>query len=224
MRSFTLIELLVVIAIIAILAAMLLPALQKARQTASAAKCMSQLKQNGTFMALYTGDNEDYMPLGDYNCSTTGRTQNHVQDFGWPQPPPWYMQLMVGYNKGKYDVLVCETTYQTTNYLEGVDKNGWGGDWANVKYNYGFNCYLNGLRVTSMKMPSTLSDLGDWYNSTWKAFSVRPVCEWNNDYPWNISDLHNGRGNVLFLDGHAGSLKPIPYPMWWNNIIRYQIN
>ncbi len=61
--SFTLIELLVVIAIIAILAAMLMPALQQARERAQATSCQSNLKQVTTGLLLYADNNKDYFPI-----------------------------------------------------------------------------------------------------------------------------------------------------------------
>jgi len=77
-RAFTLIELLVVIAIIALLLAILMPALQRVKKQARAAVCQSTLKQWGTIFALYTDDNNGFFPK---RKSGSGRWINVLYDY-----------------------------------------------------------------------------------------------------------------------------------------------
>jgi len=177
---------LVVIAIIVILAAMLLPALQQAREAAASSNCVSQEKQIGMGIMFYSQDYPAYFPqLGPTMAS-------HYMKDGWRTFIGHYM----GSNPAKY--FICPSAKKEPRYFSDYQTSQ-----IQTVNSYGINRKFVGKPVDKVLIPSQkilLADVFSCYLSGSESFFDN-----SSDVLFNLSSRHSGRSNILCVDMHVMS-------------------
>ena len=203
--AFTLIELLVVIAIIAILAALLLPALAGAKQSAKTTVCVSNLKQWGTATHLYVTDNEDLLPQD--GTPNPGNSHTNVG---------WYIDLPKQMDLPRYHDMLWRTnaSFEPGNVVWICPANRRRSNGNNL-FHYCLNENVNGvgsglqIKISAIPNPAATVWLFDSKNL--------PAVGSPNFVHTN---LHNRGANFLFLDSHVSRFSSSVY---WNFAINKPI-